>query len=47
MNLSWGWSRAALQKVNYDKDQQDMWISELRQTLIDCIGIGLLVSQPG
>lgn len=47
MNLSWGWSRDALQQVGYDKDQQHIWIGELRRLLNDCINIGLLVSQPG
>ena len=44
MNLSWGWSRNALNQVNYDTDQQDTWIAELRGLLNDCVNIGLLVS---
>ena len=44
MNLSWGWSVAALARNGYTGLIGDVWIGELEQLLNKCIGIGLLVS---
>ncbi|KAL8728989.1 MAG: hypothetical protein Q9181_005158 [Wetmoreana brouardii] len=42
LNLSWGFSRAKLAAAGYNNQQQDTWIADLRNTLNDCVNIGLL-----
>ncbi|KAL9127268.1 MAG: hypothetical protein Q9217_003827 [Psora testacea] len=43
LNLSWGWSRDALIKADYNLDQQIYWVTEMRRYLKACVAISLLL----